>query len=93
MKIESIEDLNFIRLSFGYKSITTKDTTVEDVWELVDKVFSEHTVDVEIILKNHNVFKKPHSGMGLLMMIREEGAGFRHSGGKGKSKSKTMKYF
>jgi len=90
MKIHKQEDLNFIRLSFGYKSVTMKDTTVEEVWNIVEKIFNEIKVDFTLKVKNHCVFTKPSKAAGLLMSIREEGGRHRSNGYKGKSKNKTI---
>ena len=90
MKILGENDLDLVRISFGYKSITFTDTTVDEVFNLALSIFRNVKITASIELKDHSVLKKPHTSANLLMTVREEGSKFRASGNKGKSKNKTL---
>lgn len=90
MRLLKEENLDHVRISFGYKSITFADTTVEEVYNLAIKIFSRAKVNATIELKNHNPLKKPSAELTLLMTVREEGSRHRNNGHKGKSKNKTL---
>lgn len=94
MKVKRKEEAKkFVRITFGYSySMAFEDTTIQDVYDLMIMVFSNHKVSGTIEIKDHNPLKKIESSVGVVVQVREEASKKILPNSKGKSKAKMI-YF
>lgn len=90
MKVYERSQGSIIRVGFGnHISMSFKETTLEEVWDVVVKVFKNTKITSVIEVKDHCPFDTPQKSIGLRLSVRYEGAthGSRY---KGQGKYKTL---
>lgn len=91
MDLIKVEHYDVVRLYFGSKSFSFRNTTPKEVFDTAMKAFKEVKINKTIELKNCSVFDSPKSELCLRITARIEASGNKKAKFiKGNSKSKTI---